>query len=131
MLRELDGAQKGQALVTLESQEVGEAKSEFYKTKADLELAEINHAREKRLSESGIGIQKNLLAAEMEHKIAQSNAEAAHKKLHVLGFNEEQVLEISEAHQSVSGEVNRNSANSASNRVCSFCCCGSGWRGMR
>ncbi len=31
---------KGQALVTLESQEVGSAKSEFYKTMADRELAE-------------------------------------------------------------------------------------------
>ena len=94
-----DWVEKGQALVTLESAEVGDAKSEFYKARADLELAELNLAREKRLSESGIGIQKNHLAAETEHKIAQSNAEAAHKKLHVLGFNEDQVQEISEAHQ--------------------------------
>jgi len=94
-----DWVEKGQALVTLESQEVGEAKADFYKAKADLELAELNLAREKRLSESGIGIQKNYLAAETEHKIAESNAEAAHKKLHVLGFSEDQVQEISETHQ--------------------------------
>ena len=94
-----DWVEKDQALVTLESNDVGDAKSEFYKAKADLELAEINLAREKRLSESGIGIQKNYLAAETEHKIAQSNAEAAEKKLHVLGFTEEQVHEIAETHQ--------------------------------
>ena len=48
--------EKEQALITLESHEVGEAKSEFYKARADLELAQLNLAREKRLSESGIGI---------------------------------------------------------------------------
>jgi len=94
-----DWVEKDQALVTLESNAVGDARSEFYKAKADLELAEINLAREKRLSESGIGIQKNYVAAETEHKIAESNAEAAEKKLHVLGFTEEQVREIAETHQ--------------------------------
>jgi len=94
-----DWVEKGQALVTLESNEVGDAKSEFYKAIADRELAELNLAREKRLSEGGIGIQKNLLAAETEHKIAQSNAEAAEKKLHVLGFTEDQVQETAETHQ--------------------------------
>lgn len=94
-----DWVKKGQALVTLESQEVGDAKSEFYKTIADRELAELTLAREKRLSESGIGIEKNLLAAETEHKIAQSSAKAAEKKLHVLGFNEAEVQEIADTHQ--------------------------------
>jgi len=94
-----DWVKKAQPLVTLESQEVGDAKSEFYKTIADRELAELTLARQKRLSESGIGVQKNLLEAETEHKIAQSNAEAAEKKLHVLGFNEAQVKEIADTHQ--------------------------------
>lgn len=94
-----DWVEKGQTLLTLESNDVGDAKSEFYKAKADLDLAEINLAREKRLSETGIGIKKNLVAAETEYKIAQANAEAAEKKLHVLGFTEEQVQEIAETHQ--------------------------------
>ncbi len=90
---------KGQALVILESYEVGSAKSEFYKAIADRELAKLNLAREERLSKNGIGIKKNLLAAETAYKIAQSSAEAAHKKLHVLGFTEEQVKEIADTHQ--------------------------------
>ncbi|NQT13117.1 MAG: efflux RND transporter periplasmic adaptor subunit, partial [Planctomycetes bacterium] len=94
-----DWVEKSQALVTLESQEVGDAKSEFYKTLADRELADLTLAREKRLLESGIGIEKNLLAAETEHKIAQASAEAAEKKLHVLGFSEAEVQEIAETHQ--------------------------------
>jgi len=94
-----DWVEKGQELITLESQEVGEARSEFYKAIADLELAKMNLAREERLLEQGIGIKKNYVAAETAHKIAQSNAEAAEKNLHVLGFTEEQVQEIAATHQ--------------------------------
>ncbi len=94
-----DWVEPGDPLVTLECHEVGEAKSEFYKARADLELAEINLAREKRLLENGIGVKKNLQAVEAAHKIAQSTEEAAEKNLHVLGFTEAQVKEIAETHQ--------------------------------
>jgi len=94
-----DWVEKGQALIILESLEVGEAKSNFYKAVADRELAELNLTREKRLLDSGIGIKKNYVAAETACKIAQSNAEAAEKNLHVLGFTEQQVREIADTHQ--------------------------------
>ena len=94
-----DWVEPGDALVTLECHEVAEAKSEFYKARADLELAEINLAREKRLLENGIGVKKNFQAVEAAHKIAQSTEEAAEKTLHVLGFTEEQVKNIVETHQ--------------------------------
>jgi cobalt-zinc-cadmium efflux system membrane fusion protein len=89
----------GQALVTLDSQEVGVGKSEFFRTTADLELAKLNFEREERLLEGGIGVKKNFVAAEAEYKIAQAAHEAAEKKLHVLGFTEEQVEEIAQTHQ--------------------------------
>jgi cobalt-zinc-cadmium efflux system membrane fusion protein len=94
-----DWVEKGQPLVTLESQDVGEAKSEFYKAAAGCELAKLNFEREKRLSENGIGVKKNLLAAEAEYKVSQASVEAAEKRLHVLGFTEEQVKEIAQSHQ--------------------------------
>ena len=94
-----DFVEKGQALVTLESHEVGIAKAEFYKARADLELTQLTLAREERLLGNGIGIKKNHLAAEAAYKIAQANAEAAEKTLHVLGFTEEQVKEIADTHQ--------------------------------
>ena len=94
-----DWVEPGDPLVTLECHEVGEAKSEYYRARADLELAEINLAREKRLLENGIGVKKNLQAAEAACKIAQSTEEAAEKDLHVLGFTEEQVKEIAKTHQ--------------------------------
>jgi cobalt-zinc-cadmium efflux system membrane fusion protein len=94
-----DWVEPGQPLVDLESNEVGTAKSEFFKAVADLELARLNFTREEHLLENKIGVEKNYLLAEAEYKIAQSNREAMEKKLHVLGFTEEHVKEIAETHQ--------------------------------
>lgn len=94
-----DWAKASQKLVTLQSEEVGNAKSEFYKAKADYELAKVNFEREKRLFDRGVGAKKNFLTSEAELKVAEANLDAAEKKLHVLGFTEEQVKVISETHQ--------------------------------
>jgi cobalt-zinc-cadmium efflux system membrane fusion protein len=94
-----DWVKQGQALITLDSQEVGRAKSEFYKAIAAAELAKLNFDREQRLLSDGIGVKKNFVAAEAEQKVAQANLEAAEKTLHVLGFTEEQVKEITATHQ--------------------------------
>ncbi len=94
-----DWVKAGQRLVTLQSEEVGKAKSEFYKAQADHELAKVNFEREKRLFDRGVGAKKNFLATEAEFKVAEANLDAAEKKLHVLGFTEEQVKTISETHQ--------------------------------
>jgi cobalt-zinc-cadmium efflux system membrane fusion protein len=94
-----DWVKTGQRLVTLQSEEVGSAKSEFYKAQADYELAKVNHERQKRLFDRGVGAQKDFLSSEAEYKVAEANLNAAEKKLHVLGFSEEQVKSISETHQ--------------------------------
>lgn len=94
-----DWVKAGQKLVTLQSEEVGTAKSEFYKAMADYELAKVSSEREKRLHDRGVGARKNFLAAEAELKVAEVNLNTAEKKLHVLGFTEEQVKTISETHQ--------------------------------
>jgi cobalt-zinc-cadmium efflux system membrane fusion protein len=90
---------KGQPLVTLECSEVAAAMSEFFKAVAAHELAQLNLAREKRLAEGGIGAKKDHLAAAADFKVAQANLEAAEKRLHVLGFTEEQVKEIGQTHK--------------------------------
>lgn len=90
---------KGQKLVTLQSEEVGEAKSSFYKAQADYELAKLNYQRQKRLVERGVGAQKDLLAAEAALKVAEATLNTAEKKLHLLGFTEEQVQDIIKTHQ--------------------------------
>jgi multidrug efflux pump subunit AcrA (membrane-fusion protein) len=94
-----DWVNAGDKLVTVQSEEVGNAKSEFYKSLADFELAQVNCEREQRLVERGVGAKKNLLAAESDLKVAQANLTAAEKKLHVLGFTEAQVDDIRETHQ--------------------------------
>jgi len=94
-----DRVKKGQPLVTLECAEVASAMSEFFKAVASHELAQLNLAREKQLAADGIGARKNLLAAETDFKVAQANLEAAEKRLHILGFNEDQVQEIARTHK--------------------------------
>lgn len=94
-----DWVKTGQELITLQSEEVGTAKSEFYKAQADHELAKVNFERQKRLFDRGVGAQKYFLAREAEFKVAGTNMNAAEKKLHVLGFTEEQVKAIAETHQ--------------------------------
>ena len=114
-----DWVKASQPLVTLQSEEVGEAKSAFYKAKADFELARSNYDREKKLFDRGVGAQKNFLVTEAEFKVAEANLNAAEKKLHVLGFSEEQVKDIAETHQinpvitlfaPISGKIVQNNA---------------------
>jgi cobalt-zinc-cadmium efflux system membrane fusion protein len=98
-VRQGDWVKEGQELVTLQSEEVGEAKSAYYRAIADHELARQNYEREKRLFDRGVGAQKNMLTTDAELKVAEANLDAAEKKLHVLGFTEAQVKAISETHQ--------------------------------
>jgi cobalt-zinc-cadmium efflux system membrane fusion protein len=93
-----DWVEKGQALVTLQSEEVGNAKSEFYKARADYDLAQVNFERQKRLFDRGVGAKKDSLSAEADLKVAEVNLDTAEKKLHVLGFTEKQVEELTKAH---------------------------------
>lgn len=94
-----DWVDQGQPVLILQCEEVGRAKTEYYKAVADLELARTSYEREKRLVGAGVGAQKNVLATEAGFKVAQASLEAAEKKLHVLGFNEEEVRAISATHQ--------------------------------
>jgi cobalt-zinc-cadmium efflux system membrane fusion protein len=94
-----DWVKTGQRLVTLQSEEVGIAKSEFYKAQADHELAKVNFERQKRLYDRGVGAKKDFFSGEAELKVAEANLDAAEKKLHVLGFTEDQIEIISETHQ--------------------------------
>jgi cobalt-zinc-cadmium efflux system membrane fusion protein len=114
-----DWVKPGQKLLTLQSEEVGSAKSEFYKAQADYELAKVNYERQKRLFDRGVGAQKDYLSSEAGFKVAEASLDAAEKKLHVLGFSEQQVKQITETHQispvitlyaAISGKIIENNA---------------------
>jgi len=94
-----DWVKKGQRLVTLQSEEVGNAKSDFYKAQADHELATVNYERQRRLFDRGVGAKKDSLTAEADLKVAQASLDAAEKKLHVLGFSEQEIETINKSHQ--------------------------------
>jgi len=93
-----DWIKAGQKLVTLQSEEVGNARAEYYKAQADHELARQNLERERALFERGAGAQKNVLSSEAQFKVAAAMLDAAEKKLHVLGFTEAQLEDMRESH---------------------------------
>lgn len=88
-----------QLLLTLQSEEVGYAKSEYFKATVDLELARTNLEREKRLFDRGVGPEKNFIARQAEVRVAEASLEAAEKKLHVLGFSEQDIERIAGTHE--------------------------------
>jgi len=94
-----DWVEVGQKLVVLQSEEVGEASAAYYRAVADFELAQLNHERESQLFRRGVGAQKNQFVSEAGLRVAEANLNAAEKKLHVLGFSEEEITLISESHQ--------------------------------
>jgi cobalt-zinc-cadmium efflux system membrane fusion protein len=89
----------GDPLVVLQSEEVGMATSAFYSANADYELAQVNFQRESQLYESGVAARKTLSSAETELRVAEANLNAAEKKLHVLGFTEDQIEVLKGTHQ--------------------------------
>ena len=99
LVRAGDWVNVGESLVVLQSEEVGQATSAFYSANADHELAKVDFERENQLFESGVGARKNLSSAEAGLRVAEANLNAAEKKLHVLGFTEEEIRVLSETHQ--------------------------------
>lgn len=94
-----DWVEVGQQLVVLQSEEVGEATAAYYRASADHQLAKLDFERETQLHENGVGARKNLVAAEAALKVAEANLDAAEKKLHVLGFTEDEIQLIRDTHQ--------------------------------
>jgi cobalt-zinc-cadmium efflux system membrane fusion protein len=83
--------QRGEPLVVLNAEAVGEAKSAYLKARAALELAESSYEREERLLARGVGARKSFLAAENQRKLARSDLESAEKRMRVLGLSEAEV----------------------------------------
>jgi cobalt-zinc-cadmium efflux system membrane fusion protein len=83
--------EKGESLVTLECEEVGNAKAELFKAMTDFELARQSYIREERLFKKDVGAQKDYLAAEASFQIAKATMDAAEKRLLFLGFHKNQI----------------------------------------
>lgn len=77
--------QRGQALATLESVEVGQIRAEEREAEALLRIAQENYAREQRLAEQGISSRKELLEAEAMLRRGEAALHSAEDRLKVLG----------------------------------------------
>lgn len=82
-----DRVEKGQPLLLLNSPDLGQARADFAKAKSGLSQAEKTYARQKDLTEHGIGAQRELEQAEADRTVARSELERAGKRLEQLGVS--------------------------------------------
>lgn len=93
---------RGQPLVTLQSDEVGLATSEYQKAQAALDLARRSFEREKRLFDGGVGAQKTFFAVENDLRLAEASRLAAERRLHVFGLSDAEIRQLDTDHGSPS-----------------------------
>lgn len=82
-----DVVKRGQILATVNSVEVGEARSAFATAQSELALAQANFERAQRLFKEQIVAQKDYLKARAELQQAQAGVRAARERLAVYGLS--------------------------------------------
>jgi len=90
-----DRVTKGEVLAELDSIELGQAKAEYLKAGADLEVARANFKREERLYGRQISSEKEYLDARGEFLRAEAALNASAETLRLLGLSDADVKEIS------------------------------------
>lgn len=80
-----DSVEAGQALVSMRSVALGEARSSLANSRAALEVARANFVRQEELKREGIGSQRAYLEAQGELRSAESDLAAAAERLQVYG----------------------------------------------
>ncbi|MBK5274926.1 MAG: efflux RND transporter periplasmic adaptor subunit [Desulfuromonadales bacterium] len=82
-----DSVSAGQALVTLDSVELGEALGRYHQSKTKLALAQSNMERIKNLVEKKIAARKDILQAETDYKMAQTELHTDEERLSLYGVS--------------------------------------------
>ena len=82
-----DSVSAGQALATLDSVELGEALNRYHQSRTKLALAQSNMDRIKNLVEKKIAARKDILQAETDLKIAQTELHADEERLSLYGVS--------------------------------------------
>lgn len=82
-----DSVSAGQQLVTLDSVELGEALSRYHQSKTRLALAQSNMDRIKALVDKKIAARKDILQAETDYKIAQTDLHSDEERLSLYGVS--------------------------------------------
>jgi cobalt-zinc-cadmium efflux system membrane fusion protein len=81
-----DGVSAGQTLATLDSVELGEALNRYHQSKTKLTLAQSSMDRIKNLVEKKIAARKDILQAETDYKIAQTELHTDEERLSLYGI---------------------------------------------
>uniref|UniRef100_A0A831UD68 Efflux RND transporter periplasmic adaptor subunit n=1 Tax=Geobacter metallireducens TaxID=28232 RepID=A0A831UD68_GEOME len=82
-----DSVSAGQQLVTLDSVELGEALNRYHQSKTRLALAQSNMDRIKALVDKKIAARKDILQAETDYKIAQTELHSDEERLSLYGVS--------------------------------------------
>ncbi len=82
-----DSVSAGQALASLDSVELGEALNRYHQSKTKLALAQSNMDRIKALVEKKIAARKDILQAETDYKMAQSELHTDEERLSLYGVS--------------------------------------------
>jgi cobalt-zinc-cadmium efflux system membrane fusion protein len=82
-----DRVEKGQPLLILNAPDLSQAQADYVKAKSGLAQSQKTYARQKDLTEHGIGAQRELEQAETDRTVAQSELERARRRLEQLGVN--------------------------------------------
>lgn len=98
-----DFVRKGQILMYIESVEIGEIKSKFLKSKAQLDFAESNYKRQKALIEQNIGSQKSFFEVEAEYNKALAEYKAEDKRIHSIGLTDDDIMNKNDDNSHTSG----------------------------
>jgi len=95
-----DRVKKGQVLAVLDSIELGQARADYKKAKAMLNLAKKNYQREKSLYRQNICSKKQFLEAETDYEQAQIELKALRERLKLMGLHENSMLNAPEGNVS-------------------------------
>ena len=82
-----DRVVKGQPLLVLNAPDLAQAQADFVKAQSGLAQSQKTFARQKDLTEHGIGAQRELEQAETDRTVAQSELGRARKRLELLGVS--------------------------------------------
>lgn len=89
-----ESVNKGQVLAELDSIELGQTKAQYLKSKANLEVARANYAREDRLFKKQISSEKEYLYAKAEFLRSEAALNEARETLRLLGLNDEEIKSL-------------------------------------
>ncbi len=89
-----DDVESGSVLAIVDSIELGEAKAEYLRARADVELASSTLAREERLFAQKISSEQSVAEARAVHKKARAAFEQTEERLRLLGLEDEHLKKV-------------------------------------